>query len=152
MRKVWAAAAAGVAVVALAACGAGGDEEPVKGAAPVSSSAAGAASAEDAPAASRDVRIVSSGVEDHETWGPRAFVVRYEVTNGGGEAADYYAGLDFLDSAGRVLGSTGITAEKVGPGATAKGDTSPLPVEIDKGKTADIVGVRVTEVERTPMP
>lgn len=149
MRKVWAVAAAGVAVVALAACGAGGDEEPVKGAAPASSSAAGAAGAEDAPAASRDVRIVSSGVEDHETWGPRAFVVRYEVTNGGGEAADYFAQFEFLDADGDVLGSTGVTADKLGAGKTHKGDTAPLPAEITNGDLADIKKVRVSTVERT---
>ncbi|MFJ3545424.1 hypothetical protein ACIPQH_25050 [Streptomyces rubiginosohelvolus] len=149
MRKVWAAAAAGVAVVALAACGAGGVEEPVKGEAPASSSAGGAAGAEDAPAASADVRIVSSAVEDHETWGPKAYVVRYEVTNGGSEAADYFAQFEFLDGDGDVLGSTGVTADKLGAGKTHKGDTAPLPAEITNGDLADIKRVRVSLVERT---
>ncbi|MFF3096762.1 hypothetical protein [Streptomyces cyaneofuscatus] len=92
---------------------------------------------------------MSSGVEDHETWGPQAFVVRYEVTNGGGEAADYFAQFEFLDADGDVLGSTGVTADKLGAGKTHKGDTAPLPAEITNGDLADIKKVRVSTVERT---
>ncbi|MFE7431361.1 hypothetical protein ACFU7B_39795, partial [Streptomyces sp. NPDC057545] len=76
---------------------------------------------------SQDVRIVKAGVEDHQTWGPKAYVVHYEVKNSGSEEANYFVGLDFLDGAGRILGSTGVTADKVGKGSTAKGNTAPLP-------------------------
>ncbi|MDX2922782.1 hypothetical protein [Streptomyces sp. NE06-03C] len=88
-------------------------------------------------------------MEDHETWGPKAYVVRYEVTNGGDGAADYFAQFEFLDGDGDVLGSTGVTADKLGAGKTHKGDTAPLPAEITNGDLADIKKVRVSLVERT---
>lgn len=96
-----------------------------------------------------DVKITKSGVEDHETWGPGAYVVHYKVTNHGDDAASYYAGLEFLDSDGDVLGTTGITADKLGAGKSKSGDTSPLPVEIENGEITDIKDVRVSEVDRT---
>jgi hypothetical protein len=111
------------------------------------SATAGAVEASESPAAAADVKIVSAGFEDHETWGKNAYVVRWKLTNTGKVQGGFYAGLDFLDKDGDVLGSTGITAEKVGPGKTAKGETAPLDVEIDKGKMSDIKGVKVTEVE-----
>ncbi|WP_411092255.1 hypothetical protein [Streptomyces sp. 049-1] len=95
-----------------------------------------------------DVQLVKKGFEDHEVWGDHAYVVHWELTNTGEAQGNFYAGLDFLDADGDVLGSTGITAEKVGPGKTAKGDASPLDVEIDKGEMGDIKDVRVSEVER----
>ncbi|MEW2068422.1 hypothetical protein [Streptomyces sp. NPDC007346] len=151
MRRVWLSVGAAVFAAGMLTACSGGDIEGDTS----SSTAAAGAPAKEAPAeavASKDVKIVKSGFEDHDTWGPGAYVVRWSITNSGDEEAGYYAGLDFVDSAGRVLGSTGITADKVGPGSTAKGDIAPLPVEIDKGKITDITGVRVTDVDRTPTP
>ncbi|MFC8723703.1 hypothetical protein [Streptomyces bacillaris] len=142
MRKVWlSVVAAAVAAAALTACTS--NEGPVRGDA--------AAGAEKAPAAeaSADVTIVGSGVEDHETWGEKAYVVQYEITNGGQQAANYFAQLEFLDSDGDVLGSTGVTAEKLGVGKTHRGDIAPLPAEITNGQIADIQTVRVSEVDRS---
>ncbi|MGW1318550.1 hypothetical protein [Streptomyces sp. NPDC002426] len=153
MRKVWLSVAAGVAAAAvMTACtSTDGGEGSAKGDASASSSAAGAAGAEDAPAAKapKDATIVGSGFEDHETWGPGAYVVRYEITNSGDEAADYFVGLEFLDADGDVLGSTGVTADKLGPGKTNKGDTAPLESEISNGPMSAIKSVRVSEVDRT---
>lgn len=157
MRKVWLSVIAGVAAAgALTGCaGADGDGGAAKNpAASASSSAApekDADDAEEAPAAgaSKDVKIVSSGVKDHETWGPKAFVVAYEITNHGDEAASYFAQLEFLDADGDVLGSTGVTADKLGPGKTHKGDIAPLEAEITNGKPGDIKSVRVSQVDRT---
>jgi hypothetical protein len=137
-------ASAVAAVVLLAGCGAE-PEVASDGKGAAKASAAAPAVKKSAPA---KVRIVSSGFEDHEVWGPHSYVVRWELTNTGESAGDFFAGLDFLDADGDVLGSTGITANKVGPGKTAKGDTAPLPVEIDKGSVKDIKGVKVSEVER----
>ncbi|MFC7791339.1 FxLYD domain-containing protein [Streptomyces cinereoruber] len=97
----------------------------------------------------KDVKIVKSGVEDHPTWGPKAYVVRYEITNHGDEAANYFVQLEFLDADGDVLGSTGVTADKLGPGKTSRGDSAPLDVEIQNGKISDIRSVRVSQVDRT---
>lgn len=83
-------------------------------------------------------------------WGPGAYVVHYTVTNHGAGAADYFAQFEFLDADGDHLGSTGITADKLGPGKTKAGDAAPLDVEIENGKISDIRSVRVTQVERTP--
>lgn len=146
MRRSWALAGAAVfAVMVLSGCG-GGDETAVE------SSVTGAPGAPVTPAessAERDVRIVKSGVADHETWGEKAYVVQYEITNGGREAANYFAQLEFLDADGDVLGSTGVTADKLGVGKTHKGDIAPLPAEITNGKIADIREVRVSEVDRS---
>ncbi|MDH6489608.1 hypothetical protein [Streptomyces sp. SAI-127] len=109
------------------------------------SSSAPAAKKSKAPA---DVKIVSAKYEDHEVWGDHAFVVRWELTNTGTKAGNFYAGLDFTDADGDVMGSTGITADKLGPGKTAKGDSAPLPAEITKGDIDAIKGVTVSEVER----
>jgi hypothetical protein len=144
-RKVAAACAALVTVVGLAGCAA---EETAAGKAraavdaPAEEGKAGRASA---PA---KVEIVSAEHQNHDTWGPDAFVVKWELTNTGDTAGDFYAGLDFVGADQDVLGSTGITADKVGPGKTATGETAPLEVEIDKGKIADITGVKVTEIQR----
>jgi hypothetical protein len=102
-----------------------------------------------APAASKDVKITRAGFEDHDTWGPHAYVVHYEVTNHGDKAADYFAQLEFLDRDGDHLGSTGITADKLGPGKSKRGDTAPVDAEIENGKIKDIASVRVTQVDRT---
>ncbi|MEH0402908.1 hypothetical protein ACFY7V_03715 [[Kitasatospora] papulosa] len=154
MRKVWLSVAAAVAAAGvLTACGdTGSGEGSAKGdAAVASSSSTAGAGAEDAPAAGslKDARIVGSGVEDHETWGAGAYVVRYEITNSGAAAADYFVGLEFLDADGDVLGSTGVTADKLGPGKTNRGDTAPLESEISNGPMSAIKSVRVSEVDRT---
>ncbi|MGO4747922.1 hypothetical protein AB4212_04665 [Streptomyces sp. 2MCAF27] len=99
--------------------------------------------------ASKDVRIMKAGVEDHEVWGPKAYVVHYEITNHGKSAADYFAQFEFLDKDGDVLGATGVTADKLGPGKTHKGDSAPLDSEITNGAMKDIKSVRVSQVDRT---
>ncbi|MFE5207134.1 hypothetical protein [Streptomyces sp. NPDC056600] len=98
----------------------------------------------------RDARILESGFEDHATWGPDSYVVRYEITNGGKDDAHYFVGFEFLDEDGDVLGSTGVTADKLGPGKTKRGDTAPLPSEIENGPLKSITAVRVSTVERMP--
>lgn len=98
-----------------------------------------------------DVTITKQGVEDHDTWGDGAYVVHYTITNSGSEAADYFAGIEFLDADGDVLGSTGVTADKLGAGKSKAADASPLPVEIENGKPADIDTARISEVDRTPV-
>jgi hypothetical protein len=102
-----------------------------------------------APAASKDVKITKSGVEDHDVWGPGAYVVHYEVTNHGDDAANYYAEIELLDKDGDHLGQTGITADKLGPGKTSTGDIGILQAEITNGKLSDIVKARVSQVDRT---
>ncbi|MEV0016633.1 hypothetical protein [Streptomyces tendae] len=144
MRGLRLAAVAVLMAGSLVACG--GAEDAAGGDAKSGASASEPAAKESkAPA---DVKLVKKGFEDHEVWGDHAYVVHWELTNTGDAAGNFYAGLDFLDADGDVLGSTGITAEKVGPGKTAKGDASPLDVEIDKGEMGDIKDARVSEVER----
>lgn len=119
---------------------------------PAEKSAGGAAKAPAPDAAKKDVKVTKSGFEDHETWGPGAYVVHYEVTNQGRGAASYYAELEFLDKDGDHLGQTGISADKLGQGKTSTGNTAPLDAEIRNGKIADIRSVRVTKVDRTTDP
>lgn len=143
--------AVGAAAVVLAAgvlAGCGGSDS---GAGETSSKPAGGdktASAEAKASAPAEVRIVKSGYEDHDTWGENAYVVHWELTNTGGKEGNFFASLDFLDADGDVMGSTGISADKLGPGKTAKGNTAPLDVEIDKGDINAIKGVRVSDIER----
>lgn len=143
-----------VAGLVVAGCSGGGGGVASKGAAPTSAVASPrASSATSAPAradAKGDVRITKSGVEDHPVWGPHAYVVHYAITNHGTGPADYFAQLEFLDADGDHLGTTGITADKLGVGKTKADDIAPLDVEIENGKVADIRSVRVSEVDRTP--
>lgn len=118
---------------------AGGDGKPSAG----SSTAMAEKSAPPA-----QVKIVKAGWEDHPVWGPHAYIVHWELTNTGVKVGSFYAGLQFLDKDGDVLGSTGVTADKVGPGKTAKGDASPLAVEITNGAMSGIRSARVSEVTR----
>lgn len=96
-----------------------------------------------------DVKITKSGVEDHEVWGPDAYVIHYTITNSGPAAADYYAELEVLDKDGDHLGQTGITADKLGPGKSKTGDTGVLDAEVQNGKLSDIASTRVSKVDRT---
>lgn len=148
--------AVGAAAVVLAAgvlAGCGGSDsgagetssKPAGGDKSASAEAEPEAKASEAPA---EVKIVKSGYENHDTWGENAYVVYWELTNTGDEEGNFFAGLDFLDADGDVMGSTGITADKLGPGKTAKGNIAPLDVEIDKGDINAIKGVRVSEIER----
>ncbi|MFJ4703147.1 hypothetical protein ACIP5N_33850 [Streptomyces sp. NPDC088768] len=147
--KAAAVAACGLgAALALAACSSSAPAT-TGGAAPRKATTGSPAPAKEALAASADVRIVKSGVEDHPTWGPGAYVVHYEITNHGRSAAGYFAQLEFLDADKDVLGTTGITADKLGAGKVSTGDTAPLDVEIRNGKMTDIRSVRVSEVDRT---
>ncbi|MFJ5726333.1 hypothetical protein [Streptomyces sp. NPDC093149] len=97
----------------------------------------------------QDVKVTKSGFEDHEMWGPGAYVVHYEVTNQGRGAASYCAELEFLDKDGDHLGQTGITVDKLGRGKTSKGNTAPLDAEITNGKIRDIRSVRVSTADQT---
>ncbi|WP_405192896.1 hypothetical protein [Streptomyces anulatus] len=147
MRKGWVlAGVSGLAALALGGCG-GGEAAVEQSSATGVPGARATAAAEGA--AVKDVRIVKSGVQDHETWGEKAFVVAYEITNQSENTSNYFVGLDFLDSDGDVLGSTGVTADKLGVGKTHKGDTAPLPAEITNGKLTDIRDVRVSQVDRS---
>ncbi|MFF9496523.1 hypothetical protein [Streptomyces flaveolus] len=112
------------------------------------SSATASAPAPKKSTAPADVKLVKKGWEDHDVWGPHSYVVHWELTNTGAAQGDFFARLDFLDKDGDVLGSTGITADKVGPGKTARGDSAPLNVETDKGEMSDIVDAKVSTVER----
>ncbi|MFJ7489739.1 hypothetical protein ACIQZB_00510 [Streptomyces sp. NPDC097727] len=143
--------AVAVGAVVLTGCSGGEEAAAEKGSAP---SAADKSEPQDKPTkaeapASRDVQIVKAGVEDHQTWGPKAYVVHYEAKNNGTGAANYYAEIEFLDKDGDHLGQTGITVDKLGPGKTSTGDTAPLEAEIRNGKLTDIRSARVTKVDRT---
>ncbi|MBN3932031.1 hypothetical protein IQ279_20785 [Streptomyces verrucosisporus] len=158
MRKIGLVAASVVAAVGgLTACSDSGDstdtEKAPAATAEESAEAAGSSGVEAEAGeggAGRDVEITASGVRDHDTWGENAYVVEYRITNSGEEAANYFVGLEFLDADGDVLGSTGVTADKLGPGKSKKGETAPLDVEIENGELADIRDVRVAMVDRTP--
>lgn len=151
MRKIMLSVVAAVAVVGfVAGCSGGeGTGDAVNGSAAAAGQAEAPAEESGADLAKRDVKIVSSGVEDHDVWGPGAYVVAYEITNGGKGAANYFIQLEFLDSDGDVLGTTGVTADKLGAGKTSRGDTAPIDAEIENGKISDIRDVRVSMVERT---
>ena len=96
------------------------------------------------------MEITKAGYEDHEVWGEHAYVFHYEITNNGPQAADYFAQIEFLDTDGDVLGTTGITADKLGPGKTKEDAGAPLDVEIENGDPDDIDSARISQVERTP--
>lgn len=131
------------------ACGADDESEGDDPKASGQSSATGAGGGDEKEAShKKDVTITKSGVEDHEGWGDGAYVVHYKITNGGDVQADYFAGLEFLDADGDVLGTTGITADKLGPGKSSTGDTAPVESEIENGKMTDIRDVRVSQVDR----
>lgn len=144
-------AAALLAAGSLTACSAdSATSTPKEDSSSVSAPAAGAAAAEKKESdAAADVKITKSGFEDHEVWGPKAYVVYYTITNSSPAAADYFVGLEFLDKDGDVLGSTGVGADKLGPGKTKTDSSAPLDAEIENGKIADIDSVRVAEVSRT---
>jgi hypothetical protein len=149
MRRIGLVVGAAVAAVVLVSgCGASGDDAAGSGSSS-SAAAGGDAKAEEAPAAAKDVKITGSGFEDHEVWGDHAYVTQYEITNHGEGAANYFVQFEYLDADGDVLGSTGVTADKLGEGKTNKGDAAPLEGEITNGKIADIKSVRVSAVERT---
>lgn len=146
-----AVSAAAVVLAAGVLAGCGGSDEAADSSKPAGTGAAKSAEPEaaeekqDAPA---EVKIVKSGFEDHDVWGPNSYVVHWELTNTGDKAGNFFAGLDFLDADGDVLGSTGITADKLGPGKTSKGNIAPLDVEITNGEMGDIKDVKVSDVER----
>ncbi|MEV0322362.1 hypothetical protein ACIBKX_28215 [Streptomyces sp. NPDC050658] len=96
----------------------------------------------------KDVALTRKGREKHEVWGD-TYVFHWKITNSGKEAADYFAQVEFFDKDGDFLGSTGITAERLGPGKSSKGDSAPLDAEITNGKIADIADAKVAEVTRT---
>lgn len=150
MRKIMLSVVSVVAVVGLAVgCSGGGDAgDAGKGSAAAEASVEEGKAGEDL--AERDVEIVDSGYRDHDVWGPGAYVVEYEITNGGKGAASYFVSLEFLDADGDVLGSTGVTADKLGAGKTNRGDTAPVEAEITNGPMSGIKSVRVAEVDRTP--
>lgn len=148
MRGIRLGLATGVVAAALLLTGCGGGGEDTAGGGSSSSAADSDAKAE-APAASKDAKITGSGFEDHEVWGDHAYVTRYAITNHGKGAANYFVQFEYLDADGDVLGSTGVTADKLGEGKTNTGDAAPLDAEIPNGKIADIKSVRISNVERT---
>ena len=148
--RIACAAAAVAAALTLTACSSSDGDDATKSEAPATASADKAdADASAQPDAKRDVKITKSGIEDHETWGPGAYVVHYTITNNGKSPADYFAQFEFLDKDGDVLGSTGVTADKLGPGKSKTADASPVESEIENGKPSDIKKVRVSQVDRT---
>ncbi|MEU8870498.1 FxLYD domain-containing protein [Streptomyces javensis] len=149
MRRLWfSVAAVVIAAGVLTACSSSDDgEEPSsKGTTAAGAKETGSVAGRDT---TKDVRITRSGFEDHEVWGPHAYVVHYKITNHGSGRADYFAQFEFLDADGDRLGTTGVTADKLGAGKTKAADAAPLDVEIENGKIADIKSVRVSQVDRT---
>jgi hypothetical protein len=145
-------AATGVAAGLLAGCsgtGQAGKSESSAGSTTSSKPDPVAADGGEKPSAVKDVKILKCGVENHAVWGPKAYVVHYEIHNSGPKAADYFAQLEFLDRDGDVLGKTGVTADKLGVGKAKRGDIAPVDAEIENGKIADIKSVRVSQVDRT---
>nr|WSX48078.1 hypothetical protein OG409_03415 [Streptomyces sp. NBC_00974] len=98
----------------------------------------------------KDVALTRQGRQDHDVWGKNAYVVTYRITNSGPEAADYFARIEFRDKDGDFLGSTGILADRLGPGKSSAGESVPVPAEITNGTLGDIATAKVSEVERTP--
>ena len=148
MRRIGLVAVAAVAAVVLVT-GCGGTGGDTTGSGSSSSAAAGDAKAAEQPDAAEHVKITGKGFEDHEVWGEDAYVTEYEITNRGEGAANYFVQLEYLDKDGDVLGTTGVTADKLGEGKTKTGDTAPVDAEIENGKISDIRDVRVSMVERT---
>ncbi|GAA2565468.1 hypothetical protein [Streptomyces koyangensis] len=151
MRRVGVYVGAVVAAAALVSGCAGSSEGAPASAgssAPAGSAPAEAKGGEDL--AARDVELGKAGFQDHDVWGPGAYVTPYSITNRGDGTASYLVGLEYLDGDGDLLGSTGVMADKLGPGKTSKGDTAPVAAEIQNGEIADIRSVRVSTVERTP--
>lgn len=153
MRKLRLSVVAAVAVVGLVAGCSGGEDAGDAGKGSTAAAGQEEAGAEGGEAgedlAKRDVRITDSGYRDHDVWGPDAYVVAYEITNGGKGAANYFVQLEFLDKDGDVLGTTGVGADKLGAGKTHTGDTAPVEAEITNGPMSGIKSVRVSAVERT---
>ncbi|TBO57529.1 hypothetical protein EYS09_22215 [Streptomyces kasugaensis] len=152
MRRIALTLAATAVAGLLAGCS--GVDQAGKGDVAVKSTASaksngGAAGGDGAKSYAADVKITKSGVEDHKVWGPHSYVVHYEITNHGPAAANYFAEIEFLDRDGDVLGKTGITADKLGPGKTKRADIAPVEAEIENGKPADIRSARVSQVART---
>ncbi|MFJ3249142.1 hypothetical protein [Streptomyces sp. NPDC086782] len=142
--RIWLAAGA-VAAAVLTGCTTTGTSSGGSG----EGKASAAAQAPAENSAKKDVEIVRHGFEDHDTWGKHAYVTHYAITNHAKKARSYFVQLEFLDKDGDVLGTTGVTADKLGPGKTNTGDSAPLEAEITNGKIADIKGVRVSQVELT---
>ncbi|MDX2649283.1 hypothetical protein PV341_38110 [Streptomyces sp. PA03-1a] len=139
------------AAAALTACSSGSGSTSATNDSTAAAKASAAASAKaEASGAVSHVKVVKSGFENHQTWGDNAYVVHYTITNLGKETADYFVSMEFLDKDGDVLGSTGVTADKLGVGKVNTGDSAPLDAEIGNGKISDIKSVRVASVERTP--
>lgn len=141
-----------VAAVLLAGLltGCGGTEDAGGGDAKGGAAAsAPAAKKSEASAASKDVKILKAGVEDHEVWGDGAYVVHYKITNSGEDEANYFAEIRLVDKDGDHLGQTGVTADRLGPGKSSSGDIGVLEAEITNGKLSDIVGAKVGTVDRT---
>lgn len=150
MRRCGLVAGAAVAAVLLVA-GCGGSEggSAGGGSSSAESASGGDGKAAEASEALKDAKITGHGFEDHDVWGENAYVTRYEITNRGKGAANYFVQFEYLDADGDVLGSTGVTADKLGEGKTNKGDTAPVEAEITNGPLSEIKDVRVSEVERT---
>ncbi|MET9819603.1 hypothetical protein [Streptomyces sp. NPDC006355] len=156
MRKIMLSVGAAVAVVGLVAGCSGAEDGGDAGKGSSTATAREGSSGDSAKAAGedvakRDVKITGSGYRDHDVWGPGAYVVEYTITNGGKDPANYFVGLEFLDADGDVLGSTGVTADKLGAGKSSKGDTAPVESEITNGPMSGIKSVRVSEVDRMPV-
>ena len=104
-----------VALAVLTACSGGSDSSDSK---PAISQAGTAEAAESPPAAkqSTDVKITSSKFEDHDVWGPNAYVVRYTVTNRARMRPTTSRSSSSSTRTATDLGSTGVTAETAGSG------------------------------------
>lgn len=142
-------AAALVAAGSLTACSSDSATSTPKEDSSSNSAPAGAKGAEKKEADTvADVKITKAGVEDHEVWGPGAYVVHYTITNRGTEVADIYSEIEVLDKDGDHLGQTGVTADKLGPGKSKVGDIGLLDAEVENGKLGDIASARVSKVDR----
>ncbi|RDD85729.1 hypothetical protein DVZ84_28720 [Streptomyces parvulus] len=149
MRRLGLAAAAVLMAGALVSCGGTENTASEDGKSGSTSESASAAESSKAPAASGDVKITKAGVEDHQVWGDGAYVVHYEITNTGADAANYFAEIRLVDKDGDHLGQTGVTADRLGPGKFSTGDIGVLEAEIQNGKLSDIVAAKVGTVDRT---
>ncbi|WP_030599386.1 MULTISPECIES: hypothetical protein [Streptomycetaceae] len=153
-RRLLLAAAALTAALALSGCSSSDSSDTSDSASSKPSAKPAEQDADTADAGTKeshamDVKITKSGVEDHATWGPDSYVVHYKITNSGKESADYFAQFEFLDKDGDVLGSTGVTADKLGAGKSKTADAAPVKAEIENGSMTDIASVRVSQVDRT---
>ncbi|MHC0433954.1 hypothetical protein ACX6XY_27880 [Streptomyces sp. O3] len=110
-----------------------GSDDPEESKSPVSS------------AHDKDVKITSQGVKTE--YGVTTYRVAFTVANSGSEAANYWIEFEAYDKDGDFLGSTGSSAERLGPGKTKNDEVDFYDTEIENGEMSDIDTVKIKKVD-----